>query len=51
MFGDMLGSTANLGSIDHSQKLINGVFGSVKNISKEEPQRDYEAYYQSITKR
>lgn len=34
MFGDMLGSTANIGSFDHSQKLINGVFGSVKNIAK-----------------
>ena len=33
MFGDMLGSTANIGSLDYSQKLINGVFGSVKNIS------------------
>ena len=33
MFGDMLGSTANIGSLEHSQKIINGVYGSVKNIA------------------
>jgi hypothetical protein len=30
--------------------MISGVFGSAKNISKEEPQRDNDGYYRSITK-
>lgn len=37
LFGDMIGSTANINSLEHSQNFINGVYGSVKNIGKEEP--------------
>lgn len=33
MFGDMLGSTANINSFDNSQKHINGVYGSAKNFT------------------